>query len=88
VALVAGVVGTPYSQQLIANGGNPPYAWRVISGALPRGLKLGRATGSITGIPTKRSVTSSFTIEARDTRSTTRPHTRNTATATFSIAIS
>ncbi|MBF6556316.1 MAG: hypothetical protein IVW52_09115 [Acidimicrobiales bacterium] len=53
-----------------------------------RRVELDKGTGAITGIPTKRSATSSFTVEVRDTKSTTRPHTRNTASASFTITIS
>jgi hypothetical protein len=32
--------------------------------------------------------TTTFTVEVRDTRTTTKPHTRGVATATLSIAVS
>lgn len=38
--LVAARVGHPYSVQLHAEFGAPPYRFRVVSGALPRGLML------------------------------------------------
>ncbi|MFN7975087.1 MAG: putative Ig domain-containing protein [Acidobacteriota bacterium] len=46
-----GTEGLAYSQTLTANGGTPPYAWFVTSGALPSGLLLGVGTGAITGTP-------------------------------------
>ena len=38
--LPSGMVGTPYLQSLLANGGTPPYSWSVTSGSLPSGLSL------------------------------------------------
>jgi Putative Ig domain len=83
-------IGAPYSQTLSATGGVPPYTWKLALGSakLPRGLKLYKSTGVISGTPTKRSTTSTFTVEVLDTKATTRPHTRDTATATFTITIS
>jgi hypothetical protein len=82
-------VGQAYSATLGATGGNPPYSWKLAAGSarLPRGLKLNHATGVISGTPTKKSETSTFTVEVLDTKKTTRPHTRDTATATFTITI-
>ena len=51
VILTAGTVTTPYSQPLPASGGNPPYTWSVLGGALPAGLSLSSA-GTLTGTPT------------------------------------
>src|SRR5204863_4776735 len=36
--LAFGVVGTAYSQALIATGGAGPYSWSLASGSLPQGL--------------------------------------------------
>ena len=44
--------GQPYSGQLKASGGTPPYNFVVSSGSLPDGLVLGASDGSITGTPT------------------------------------
>lgn len=49
-ALPTGTAGFPYSAQLAAGGGLPPYTWTVPAGALPRGLSLS-AAGVITGRP-------------------------------------
>jgi hypothetical protein len=83
-------IGSPYSQTLSATGGAPPYTWKLARGSekLPRGLKLDKSTGVISGTPAKRSATSTFTVEVLDTKATTRPHSRDTATATFTITIS
>jgi hypothetical protein len=88
-SLPGGTVGQAYSATLGAAGGNPPYHWRLAAGSakLPSGLKLSRATGVISGTPTKKSQTSTFTVEVLDTKMTARPHTRDTATATFTITI-
>jgi hypothetical protein len=87
-SLPPGNIGSSYMQTLAATRGNSPCEWRVVAGSLPRGLHLDKSTGTISGSPTKQSVTSSFTVEVRDTRTTTRPHTRNFDTATFIISIS
>jgi large repetitive protein len=41
-------IGQPYSTNLTTEGGTP-YIWRITSGALPKGIKLGRHTGVISG---------------------------------------
>jgi hypothetical protein len=61
-------VGTAYSQILAASGGTPPtppYTWTITVGALPAGLLLNKATGVISGTPTKKG-TSNFTVKATD----------------------
>ncbi|MDZ4857230.1 MAG: Ig domain-containing protein [Nitrospirota bacterium] len=62
----------PYDETLEASGGVPPYTWSVTP-PLPDGLELARATGMITGTPTRQSNTRhDFTV--RD--STNQTHTR------------
>ena len=46
-----GTTGTAYNATLGATGGAPPYAWALVSGALPTGLNLS-AGGVISGTPT------------------------------------
>ena len=89
-SLSAGVIGTAYSVTLTAGAGNSPYTWKLVtgSGKLPAGLKLNSATGVISGTPSKKSITSTFTVQVLDTKTKTKPHTQNTATATFTITIS
>jgi large repetitive protein len=67
--LPGGVVGTPYSQQLSATGGSPPYRWTVASGALPAGITLDGTSGILSGTPT---APGSFgvTIAVSDTQQT------------------
>jgi hypothetical protein len=62
-----GSVGTPYSEQLTASGGNPAYTYAVTSGALPGGLNLDPFSGLISGMPTS-SAAASFTITATDAK--------------------
>lgn len=47
-------VGTPYSAQLVAEGGAGSYAWTVLSGALPPGITLtgGTPVAMLDGMPT------------------------------------
>ena len=48
--LADGIVGTPYSQDLAATGGTPPYSWTAaVNSALPQGLSLNGST--ISGTP-------------------------------------
>jgi len=88
-SLPGGTVGQTYSATLGATGGNPPYAWKLAAGSArpPWGLSLDHATGVISGPPTKKSETSTFTVEVRDTKKTHRPPTGENATATFTITI-
>jgi hypothetical protein len=50
-SLASGTAGTAYSQTLAATGGQTPYAWSIVSGALCTGLSLNASTGAITGTP-------------------------------------
>jgi hypothetical protein len=44
-------VGQPYTQTISASGGVTPYAWSIVSGAVP-GLTLDPASGILSGTPT------------------------------------
>lgn len=75
-----------YSTTLDAGGGHPPYTWSLMAGSkLPRGLKLS-SKGVISG-KAKTAGTSSFTVKVVDTKSKTKPHTQDTASAALSITI-
>ena len=64
-SLPGGSVGVPYSQVVIASGGQLPYTWSVNQGLLPPGLTLSSATGAIQGTPTQGGIFS-FSIQAAD----------------------
>jgi hypothetical protein len=68
-ALPAATAGTPYVEPIRAVGGTPPYAVRIVEGALPDGLLLG-TDGAIVGTPV-RSATASFAVAVRDSASQT-----------------
>ncbi len=44
--------GVPYSEQLIADGGVPPYTWLITAGTLPAGITLD-SSGLLSGTPTE-----------------------------------
>jgi large repetitive protein len=79
--LAAAAVGKAYTAKLAVSGGKTTYAWKIVSGALPFGLKLA-TTGTISGTPTATGV-STFTVQVTDG---TKP-TPNVATATVTIAV-
>ena len=56
--------GVAYSQTLMATGGQTPYRWTNISGALPTGLTLA-TNGIISGTPTTNG-TFNFTVKVTD----------------------
>ncbi len=60
-----GTVGTAYNQVITATGGTSPHTFTVSSGALPGGLLLNPATGSLSGTPTAAG-TFTFSITATD----------------------
>src|SRR5215510_10198266 len=59
-----GAVGAAYSQNLSTIGGNRPYTFSLLSGALPPGLSLAPG-GAISGTPTTMG-SYSFTVRVRD----------------------
>ncbi len=69
-SLPSGVVGTPYSGLVSANGGASPYRFAVVDGRLPAGLSLNSATGAVTGTPTGVN-TYYFHIQATDEQGAT-----------------
>ena len=83
--LATGTVGVPYSRDLIAHGGAPPYSWFVVSNIneLPPGLTLGTTSPDfnnvLTGTPTQAG-TFSFPMQVQDAQD-------NTASGTVTITI-
>jgi len=67
---LGGTKGVKYSAQLSAGGGTAPYSWALISGTLPKGLKLNGTTGAITGKP-KKAGTSTVTVLVIDSSTPT-----------------
>lgn len=63
-----GTVSTRYSAVISAKGGCSPYAWSIVSGALPPGISQKASTSTtaldLSGTPT-RSGTDSFTVEVK-----------------------
>ena len=72
-----------YSAALSAGGGNPPYRWSLVSGALPSGLRL-KPSGMITGKPRAIGI-STFTVQVKDHRA--RKHSKEVASRTVSITV-
>jgi len=54
-----------YRQRLTAGGGVRPVTWTIVEGKLPPGVRLDRAKGLLTGVPSKRG-TFAFTVQATD----------------------
>jgi hypothetical protein len=86
--ITAGIVGIAYNQPLLAQGGQSPYKWGIISGRLPAGLAINVDTGTISGTPAESgtfdftvgitgelgsSTSKSFTLLVNDWRFTTKP---------------
>ena len=51
-SLPAGVAGSTYETQFLAEGGRQPYTWSIRDGRLPPGLELDEKSGALMGIPT------------------------------------
>ncbi|MDQ0331109.1 hypothetical protein QV13_22365 [Mesorhizobium hungaricum] len=63
--LPAPVLGSAYSQTVVASGGTAPYSYAITSGAFPAGLSLNPTTGEISGTAIEAGGFS-FTVAARD----------------------
>lgn len=61
------LIGTVYSQTLMATGGTPPYTWHLTAGSLPIPLFLSPVSGVLSGGPTQGG-RFTFTIEVRDSQ--------------------
>lgn len=78
-------VGAMYSQPLTASGGTPPYAWAIVSGALPPGLALNASNGQISGTPSN---TGNFSFTARVTDSVSAVSTKAVAVTVINPTLS
>lgn len=65
LTLPAATAGTAYSQTLAVTGGTAPYTWSIVTGALPTGLTLDGASGTIGGTP-KAAGNFTITFQAMD----------------------
>jgi hypothetical protein len=81
-SLPNGAVNSTYTATLTSSGGTAPVTWSVSVGALPAGLALNAATGTITGTPTGPAGMPMFTIQATDSGSP-----QQTTTKQFTITI-
>jgi hypothetical protein len=70
-----------YNASLNAVGGKAPYTWSIASGSLPSGLNLATGSGIISGT-TMASGTASFTVEVKDSESSTQ-----TVSAKISLSV-
>lgn len=52
--LPEGYVGQPYSAYLEAQGGFPPYRWKIRSGKIPNGIRFSPEYGMLTGTPVEK----------------------------------
>lgn len=50
-SLPSGTTGLAYNQPITESGGTPPFAWSLVTSALPNGLVLNPSTGAISGTP-------------------------------------
>ena len=66
LTLPAATTGVAYSQALAETGGTAPFTWSISAGALPDGLALSAAGGTITGTPSAAAATSGFTVTVTD----------------------
>ena len=67
ISLPSGTEGVPYTANLQAAGGAPPYTWSLLNGELPSGFNLSQA-GVISGTPSS-SGTSMFSMQVTDSES-------------------
>jgi hypothetical protein len=59
-------VDAPYSYQLTAAGGVPPYTYSISAGSLPAGLSLNGSTGVISGTPSTQESLQAVTFQVTD----------------------
>jgi hypothetical protein len=84
-SLPAATRGVAFSTILSAVGGNSPYRWSIVSGVLPSGLHLQRASGTISGTP-RSSGSFHFTVRVLDTK-THQPTTQRLQAMSLSLQV-
>ncbi len=72
-------IGRPYTATLQANGGTPPFQWKLTKGTLPPGINFQTASGSLSGTPTAAG-DYNFTISVTDSA-------RNNTSGNFIIRV-
>ncbi|MBN1690519.1 MAG: putative Ig domain-containing protein [Dehalococcoidia bacterium] len=65
VTLPNATLSYPYSVDMNARGGTPPYRWSILGGSLPDGLTLDSTLGVVRGVPTSEGVFH-FTVRVDD----------------------
>ena len=60
------IVGRAYAAKVTVRGGVGSLTWRVVRGALPRGIRIDRRSGALLGTA-RHAGTFRFTVAARDT---------------------
>ena len=60
-----GKVGKLYRAKLKTAGGLPPRTWRAVAGKFPKGVRLDRALGAVSGVP-RRAGSYKVTFEVKD----------------------
>ncbi len=64
-SLPAFMAGSAYSQMVNVTGGQAPYHWKMITGALPVGITLTNSTGAIAGTSSQTGIFA-FTVQVTD----------------------
>ncbi len=80
-SLPEATAGRPASGIIYAAGGTGTYRWRVVSGALPKGMSIDASAGTLAGTPVAAG-TSSFAVEVSD-----QTYPDLSARGTFSITV-
>ncbi|WP_229797587.1 putative Ig domain-containing protein [Jeongeupia chitinilytica] len=83
-SLSAATVAAGYNQTVSASGGTAPYSYAVTAGALPAGLSLNTANGTLSGTPTAAGAFN-FTIEATDSSTGTGAPYKNSRAYTLNV---
>jgi hypothetical protein len=84
-SLLPATRGVPYSQQLQANGGNPPYAWKR-TGKLPKGLTLS-SSGLLSGTPNSTDATGNYSVNVRVTTTKAPGQPKQTVSQPFTLSL-